>query len=76
MWARPVSKEGPADAHDAGCGRSLWKKNPADAHDACVGAACAKKEAQLMLMMLGVDAACGKKGGTADAHDAGCGRGL
>ena len=34
---------------------------PADAHDAGPSAAGGKKEAQLMLMMLGVGAACGKK---------------
>ena len=40
-----MGKRGPADAHDAGRGCGLWEK----------------KEAQLMLMMLGVGAADGKK---------------
>ena len=42
----------------------MWlveKGSPADAHDAGPSAAGGKKEAQLMLMMLGVGAACRKK---------------
>ena len=34
---------------------------PADAHDAGPSAAGGKKDAQLMLMMLGVGVACGKR---------------
>ena len=42
----------------------MWlveKGGPADAHDAGPGAAGGKKEAQPMLMMLGVGAAYGKR---------------
>ena len=41
--------------------RLVEKGSPADAHDAGHSAAGGKKEAQLMLMMLGVGAACGKR---------------
>ena len=58
---RLVAKRGPADAHDAGRGCGLGKRGPADAHDARRGCGLWEKEAQLMLMMLGVGAACGKK---------------
>ena len=50
----------------------MEKKRPADVHDAGRG----QKEAQLMLIRLGVGAACGKKGAPADAHDDGPGCGL
>ena len=41
--------------------RLVGKGGPADAHDAGRGCGLREKEAQLMLMMLGVGAACGKK---------------
>ena len=58
-----MEKEAPVDAQDAACGRGLCLKGgPADAHDAGCGRGFReKKEAQLMLMMLGMGAACGKK---------------
>ena len=52
----------------------MGKRGPADAHDAGRGCGLWEKEAQLMLMMLGVGAAYGR--GPADAHDAGRGCGL
>ena len=39
----------------------MGKRGPADAHDARHGCGFWEKEAQLMLMMLGVGAASGKK---------------
>ena len=41
--------------------RLMERRGPADAHDAGRGCGLWEKEAQLMLMMLGVGAASGKK---------------
>ena len=63
LGAASGKKTGPANAHAAGRGCSVWQKKNAQLMlmMLCVGAVYGKKGAQLMLMMLGVGVASGKR---------------